>query len=348
MFALVQNSQVVATVSTIPASSTLFPDISNMNLLDPVTLLSMGWFPLTVVNGTFDSTAYIQGAPTYQILSDQVVQTYPLTPIDPATLLANAQTQKLAQIAAWHTALFKLGFLSPTLGYMIASTRLYISTLQYKYTYMVRNSMVSMSIVAFDGTLQTLLPNQAVSVIDELSSYLDLADQNNVTLKAMVAAATTVDQVTAITPSLGAYSAPALTLAQAQVDAIIKVKGIRGNTLSLFQKKSPGVTAVYANNIDAAIQFTNNDATLMPTGQTPTAYLTGMGAHMGMTAAQFAAYIIGENIRLGAPNQTPPSAYDVECQYIASSVGIQYATTIAAVNTIVSAYQTYVAPVTGA
>jgi hypothetical protein len=104
---------------------------------------------------------------------------------------------------------------------------------------------------------------------------------------------------------------------------------------------------IYATNVLAAIRYQNSDATILPTGQTPEAYLTTLGAEIGMTGAQFGAYIISENVRLGSEGQTPPSACDVECHYLRAPVEIQAALTVEAAQAIVDDYITFCSAVTG-
>ena len=64
--------------------------------------------------------------------------------------------------------------------------------------------------------------------------------------------------------------------------------------------RSPGVLAVYDENYRAAqaYQAGAGDTTIMKDGRTATAYLAGFGARLGMTAGQFAAYIVSENQRV--------------------------------------------------
>lgn len=128
---------------------------------------------------------------------------------------------------------------------------------------------------------------------------------------------------------------------------IQKVKDTRRVTHDLFEKQSPGISRVYLDNINAARKFTNGDTSLESTGLTPEQYLTGLGSEIGMTATQFAAYIISENARLAAPNQTPPSVYDVELNYLKSSTQITMATTSDQVISVVNTYQTLCSTVTG-
>lgn len=137
------------------------------------------------------------------------------------------------------------------------------------------------------------------------------------------------------------------TLAEAKTNAVTTIKQTRINTLDLYPKRSVGVSMIYAANVSAAIRFQNNDTTILPTGQTPEVYLGTLGVELGMTAAQFAAYIISENLRLGAEGQTPPSACDVECHYLRASVAAQAAATVEAVQTIVDDYISFCSTVTG-
>lgn len=139
------------------------------------------------------------------------------------------------------------------------------------------------------------------------------------------------------------------TLAEVKADGITTIKDIRRMTLDLFAKNSPGIPMIYRTNLTAAVRYKSSDATVIPeNGQTPEEYLSVLGSKFGFqSATQFADYIIAENIRLGAPNTTIPSAYDVECQYGTSMTAVQAALTAEAVQTIIGDYATYCQPVNG-
>lgn len=95
------------------------------------------------------------------------------------------------------------------------------------------------------------------------------------------------------------------------------IQDIRAQALEKSTKNS-GVSAIYDENYQASVAFTagTGSTTLMRNGMTATAYLTGFGARLGMTAAQFAAYIIAENKRVG------PTAYQVEDEYLRLAYGV--------------------------
>lgn len=90
-----------------------------------------------------------------------------------------------------------------------------------------------------------------------------------------------------------------------------QVKEIRAKALEKATKNS-GVYAIYDENYQAAIAYDagEGDVTVMRNNMTATDYLAGFGARLGMTAGQFAAYIISENHRVG------PTNYQVEDEYL--------------------------------
>lgn len=94
-------------------------------------------------------------------------------------------------------------------------------------------------------------------------------------------------------------------------EIIAQVKSLRQDALAATVKNA-GVLAVYDENYKAAVACIENtgDTTVMKDGQSATLYLTGFGAQFGMTSAQFAAYIIGENRRVNPP------AYQIEQEYL--------------------------------
>lgn len=124
--------------------------------------------------------------------------------------------------------------------------------------------------------------------------------------------------------------------------AVAEIKLIRSTTEDRFPKNSPGVLAVYDVNYEASVRFQAGDITPLRTGETPAAYLTLLGAEMvpPMTNAEFAAYIIAENVRVG------PTATNVEQMYL-RYLGQVYTRPIAEVNGIVEAYRVFCAPVSG-
>lgn len=82
----------------------------------------------------------------------------------------------------------------------------------------------------------------------------------------------------------------------ALTENIEKVKELRRTSLDKFVKNSPGISRVYAENYYAATEFQAGRVTaLMVNGAQVQSYLTALGARLGMTATQFAEYIINEN-----------------------------------------------------
>jgi hypothetical protein len=81
---------------------------------------------------------------------------------------------------------------------------------------------------------------------------------------------------------------------QTQDEMKRQIKYIRSSSLEKFTKNS-GVSAVYSVNYEAAIKGAGDNTYILPSGETPNQRLTTLGQYVGMTAAQFAAYIIAEN-----------------------------------------------------
>lgn len=77
-----------------------------------------------------------------------------------------------------------------------------------------------------------------------------------------------------------------------------QIKQIRETSLEKFPKNS-GVDNVYNLNFQAATLGAGDTATPLRNGKTPTEHLGFFGAKIGMTAAQFAAYVIQENLLAG-------------------------------------------------
>jgi hypothetical protein len=107
-----------------------------------------------------------------------------------------------------------------------------------------------------------------------------------------------------------AYDGSDLTLEQLSSKLTEEVTLLRQTTLDKFTRQSPGVSRVYAENITAAQRYKAGNVSLMANNMTPTEYLGGLGAKVGMHASQFADYILYENQRLGAV------AYEVEAKYL--------------------------------
>jgi hypothetical protein len=76
------------------------------------------------------------------------------------------------------------------------------------------------------------------------------------------------------------------------------IKHIREVSLEKFPKNS-GVDNVYVLNYQAATLGSDDTTTILRNGKTPAAHLGDFGVHIGMTAAQFAAYVLSENLLAG-------------------------------------------------
>ncbi len=75
---------------------------------------------------------------------------------------------------------------------------------------------------------------------------------------------------------------------------------------------SAGILAIYDGNYLAAIELLEHrETTVLKNGMTAIDYLAGFGAKLGMSASQFASYVVSENRRVG------PTAYEVEKMYLA-------------------------------
>ena len=101
---------------------------------------------------------------------------------------------------------------------------------------------------------------------------------------------------------------------------------------------NPGISEVYRENYtaSAALVSGQGDATIMRNGMTATQYLTGLGSQIGMTALQFAQYIITENVNLA------PAAYRVEQEYMRLTYNaVPNATTVLELLAIPANYQIF-------
>lgn len=87
-----------------------------------------------------------------------------------------------------------------------------------------------------------------------------------------------------------------IDLTKANANCISKVKGLRKAALDSFVKVSPGISRIYSENYFASTEFqAGRTTTPMVDGSTVAQYLGLLGSRIGMTATQFAAYIINEN-----------------------------------------------------
>lgn len=129
-----------------------------------------------------------------------------------------------------------------------------------------------------------------------------------------------------------------------KLKALATVKLIRQKGLDAIAL-SAGILAVYNTNYDASVDFLNGEPNAeIKIGVSCEEYLAEFGARLGMTAAQFANYIIAENIRMG------PTLFQVESRYLALTYGgdaengiipINSMTSIAAIEAAVIAYADY-------
>ena len=145
-------------------------------------------------------------------------------------------------------------------------------------------------------------------------------------------------------------SCPTIETVESKVLAVFKKKAL--DTVKLIRQKgldavalSAGILAVYETNYDASYDYLNGEPNAeIKIGVSCEAYLAEFGARLGMTATQFAQYIISENIRMG------PTMRQVESRYLALTYGgdaangilpINMMTSIEAIEAAVLAYAEY-------
>jgi hypothetical protein len=126
--------------------------------------------------------------------------------------------------------------------------------------------------------------------------------------------------------------------------AIRDIKELRRQGLDLSAVSS-GILAIYMANYEASVNLLEgNGSYTIKNGMTSEVYLTGFGANLGMSAIQFANYIVSENHRVG------PSAYAIEKRYLAlcyageAAAGItpiNYLPTVTAVLTAVEDFRAF-------
>lgn len=110
-------------------------------------------------------------------------------------------------------------------------------------------------------------------------------------------------------PSLQALANMWLPLVKMQ--ALADIHAIRQDGLDRAAR-SAGILTIYETNYSAAENFlAGNPSAILHSGMTAEAHLTGFGANLGMTALQFANYVIAENHRVA------PDMYAVERRYLA-------------------------------
>lgn len=116
-------------------------------------------------------------------------------------------------------------------------------------------------------------------------------------------------------------SCPTIETIEAKALAVFKSKALA--TVKLIRQKgldavalSAGILAVYQTNYDASIDYLNGEPNAeIKIGVSCEEYLSEFGARLGMTATQFANYIVSENIRMG------PNMRQVESRYLALTYG---------------------------
>lgn len=109
----------------------------------------------------------------------------------------------------------------------------------------------------------------------------------------------------------GTLTAEPKDLADLRQTAVAEVKRLRQAALDHFPR-STGVSEVYAENLRAAQALTAGAGatTIMRDGTTAEAYLGAMAAGMGISAAQFAGYVLAENTAAAV------KAREIEAEYV--------------------------------
>jgi hypothetical protein len=109
----------------------------------------------------------------------------------------------------------------------------------------------------------------------------------------------------------GTVSVEPKDIATLRAKAIATVKAHRQSALDTFPK-STGVSEVYAENLRAAqaVAAGAGETTIMRDGTSAAAYLAGMAAGMGMSGAQFGAYVLAENTAAAI------KAREIEAEYV--------------------------------
>jgi hypothetical protein len=135
----------------------------------------------------------------------------------------------------------------------------------------------------------------------------------------------------------GTFSSQERDIADLKAAALAQVKEIRRQTLDRFVR-SAGVQAVYDQNLTAAKAFKASDIAFRTRdGRTAEDYLVTVGAATGMSAAQFADFIIAENT-LGAQR-----CVEVESEYIRVGYEVIANATFESIQTVVSDYTAFCA-----
>lgn len=95
-----------------------------------------------------------------------------------------------------------------------------------------------------------------------------------------------------------------------------KIKLIRGEALKKFCINS-GVLAVYDVNYEAALAYKENRlSTILRSGKTVEEHCSQFGSRMGMTASQYADYIISENRQILPNKKAGVLMAEIEDEYL--------------------------------
>lgn len=135
----------------------------------------------------------------------------------------------------------------------------------------------------------------------------------------------------------GTFSKQEKDIADLKAAALSQIKEIRRQTLDRFVR-SAGVQAVYDQNLAAAKAFTASDIAFRTRdGRTAEDYLVTIGAATGMSAEQFADFVIAENT-LAAQR-----CVEVESEYVRVGYDVIANATFESIQTAVSDYQSFCA-----
>lgn len=119
-----------------------------------------------------------------------------------------------------------------------------------------------------------------------------------------------------------------------------KIKEIRKSMLEKFTQNS-GVLAVYDLNYEAATLGALDTVTVLRNGKTPAQHLGDYGSQIGMTASQFADYIIAEN-RGTTPNAAAAvKMSEIEKEYLRLYYTYYQTATTEEMEQAIADYQTF-------
>lgn len=133
----------------------------------------------------------------------------------------------------------------------------------------------------------------------------------------------------------GTFEATPKDLAALRNLAIQKVRAQRQAALDSFPR-SAGVSEVYSENLKAAqALLAAQGGTLMRDGSTAQAYLESMAAGMGITATQFAQYVVTENTAAAV------KAREIEAEYVRLAYSYIPGCTFEQVQTVAAEFAEY-------